>query len=57
MVVVFLRDIHIVRAVVELSEDSWLVEVIFVGARGRHWELTTFYWSAEQMCEKTTKRV
>jgi hypothetical protein len=37
VVVVFLRDLHIVRIVVELSEDSWLVEVIFVGIGGRQW--------------------
>jgi hypothetical protein len=37
VVVGFLRDSHIVRAVVEVSEISWVVEVIFVVARGRHW--------------------
>jgi type IV secretory pathway VirB2 component (pilin) len=37
VVVDFLRDLHIVRAVVELFEDSSVVEVIFVGAGGRQW--------------------
>jgi hypothetical protein len=31
------HDLHIVRAVVEGSEVSWVVEVIFVVARGGQW--------------------
>jgi hypothetical protein len=37
VVVGFLRDLHFVRAVVELQEDSSIVEVIFMGAGGRQW--------------------
>jgi hypothetical protein len=40
VVVGFLRDLHIVRIVVEVSEVSWEVEVIFVGAGGRQWSIS-----------------
>jgi hypothetical protein len=37
VVVGFLCDLHIVRAIVELSKDLSVVEVIVVGAGGRQW--------------------
>jgi hypothetical protein len=30
-------DLHIVRTIVEVSEVSWIVKVIFVVAGGRQW--------------------
>ena len=56
------RNLHIVRAVVEVSEVSWVVEVIFMVAGGRQWrtvelKLTSISWSAELMYARTTGRV